>query len=148
LVQAAIPADPDLPEAWPTCAVLLPHLRTVLDLSSEGMWRIADCLGHSVSYPAARDLWRQITGALRNTRCWPEHQDTVSQRLADWAGRDGDPAGARDQFATLLPRYEQILGSQHPHTLITDHSIAYWARRYTSRQGLTHAWRGPAEDAA
>ena len=37
LVEAAIPADPDLPAAWPACAVLLPHARAVLDLTAGGM---------------------------------------------------------------------------------------------------------------
>jgi len=53
LVEEAIPADADLPEVWPVCAVLLPHARAVLDLSSGGMWQIALYLGWSGSYPAA-----------------------------------------------------------------------------------------------
>ena len=45
LVEAAIPADTALPAAWPVCALLLPHARVVLDLTSGGMWRIARYLG-------------------------------------------------------------------------------------------------------
>ncbi len=45
LVDAAVPADPRLPAAWPVCAVLLPHARAVLDLTSDGMWQIAQYLG-------------------------------------------------------------------------------------------------------
>ena len=45
LVEAAVPADPQLPAAWPVCAVLLPHARAVLDLTSDGMWQIARYLG-------------------------------------------------------------------------------------------------------
>src|SRR5207247_577835 len=41
LVEAAVPADTALPAAWPLCAVLLPHARAVLGLTSGGMWRIA-----------------------------------------------------------------------------------------------------------
>ncbi len=41
LVEAAVPADPQLPAAWPACTVLLPHARAVLDLTSGGLWRIA-----------------------------------------------------------------------------------------------------------
>ena len=65
LVEAAVPADAELPAAWPACAVLLPHARAVLDLTSSGMWRIAQYLGYSGSYPAARDLFRLIADAHR-----------------------------------------------------------------------------------
>ena len=41
LVEAAVPADAKLPAAWPVCAVLLPHARAVLDLTSGGMRQIA-----------------------------------------------------------------------------------------------------------
>ena len=63
LIEAAIPADPALPAAWPVCAVLLPHARAVLGLTSGGMWRIASYLGYSGSYPAARDLFQLIADA-------------------------------------------------------------------------------------
>ena len=56
VIEAAIPGDPQLPATWPVCAVLLPHARAVLDLTSVGMWQIAQYLGFSGSYPAARDL--------------------------------------------------------------------------------------------
>ena len=58
LIEAAIPADTDLPGTWPTCAALLPHAQAVLDLTSDGMGQIAQYLGHSGSYPAARDLFQ------------------------------------------------------------------------------------------
>ncbi len=53
LVDAAVPADPRLAAAWPMYAVLLPHARAVLDLTSRGMSRIAQGLGYGGSYPAA-----------------------------------------------------------------------------------------------
>jgi hypothetical protein len=61
LVEAAIPADTELPAAWPLCAVLLPHARAVVDPASGGMWRMAQYLGYSGSYPAARDLFQLST---------------------------------------------------------------------------------------
>ena len=45
LVEAAVPADPQLPAAWPVSAVLLPHARAVLDLTSGGLWQITQYLG-------------------------------------------------------------------------------------------------------
>ncbi len=41
-------------------------------------------------------------------------------------GRGGDPAAARDQFAALVPVRERVSGAEHPDTLITRHSLAYW----------------------
>ena len=38
----------------------------------------------------------------------------------------GDAAGARDQYAALLPAIERILGADHPGTLRTRASLAHW----------------------
>ena len=129
LVEAAIPADPKLPATWPACAVLLPHARAVLDLTSGGMWQIARYLGHSGSYPAARDLFQLIADAYRDDDAYgPEHPDTLTARisLACWTGQAGDAAGARDQFAALLPIHERVLGPEHPDTLTARASLARW----------------------
>src|SRR5580693_7564364 len=46
--------------------------------------------------------------------------------LAYSAGLAGDAAGARDQFAELLPVATRVLGPEHPDTLATRASLAYW----------------------
>ena len=58
----------------------------------------------------------------------PEHPDTLTTRynLARWTGEAGDAAGARDQFAALLPIRERVLGPEHPDTLATRHDLARW----------------------
>ena len=38
----------------------------------------------------------------------------------------GDAAGARDQFAALLPLSEQVHGTDHPATMTARHQLAYW----------------------
>jgi hypothetical protein len=106
MVEAAIPADPRLPAAWPVFAVLLPHARAVLGLTSGGMWRIAQYLGYSGSYLAARDLFELIAGAYRDDDAYgPEHPYTLNAHhyLARRTGEAGDAAGARDQLVALLP---------------------------------------------
>ena len=128
LVEAAIPADPEPPAAWPVCAVLLPHARAVLDLTSGGMWQIAQYLGFSGSWLAARDLLQLIADAYRDDDAYgPEHPDTLAARnnLAFWTGQAGDAAGARDQLAALLPIRERVLGPEHPDTLTTRASLAH-----------------------
>ena len=129
MVEAAIPADPQLPAVWPACAALLPHARAVLDLTSGGMWRIAQYLGFSGSYSAARDLFHLIADAHRDDDAYgPDHPGTLTARheLAYWTGKAGDAAGARDQFAALLPIREQVLGPEHPDTLATRRNLARW----------------------
>jgi hypothetical protein len=129
LVEAAVPADPQLPAAWPVCAVLLPHARAVLDLTSTGMWRIAQYLGNSGSYPACRDLFRLIADAHTESPAYgPEHRDTLGARheLARWTGYAEDAAGARDQYAALLPISERVQGPEHPNTLTTRANLTYW----------------------
>ena len=87
LVEAAVPADAQLPAAWPVCAVLLPHARAVLDLTSGGMWQIAQYLGYSGSYPAARDLFGLIADAHTEDDAYgPEHPDTLAARHHSPAG--------------------------------------------------------------
>ena len=127
LVEAAIPTDPQLPATWPVCAMLLPHARAVLDLTSDGMWRIANYLGYSGSYPAARDLFQMIVDANSHDS-GPEHQDTLAARaaLARWTELAGDAAGARDQYAALLPVLERVLGAEHPDTLAARAGLARW----------------------
>ena len=129
VIEAAIPADPNLPETWPTCAALLPHAQAALNLTSGGMWQIASYLGDSGSYPAARDLSQLIAEACRDDDAYgAEHPYTLSARgsLARWTGEAGDPAAARDQFAALLPIHERVLGPEHPDTLTTRSELARW----------------------
>ena len=129
LVKAAIPANPQLPPAWPVCAALLPHAWAVLDLTSGGLWPIARALGYSGSYLAARDLFQEITTAYEKDGDYGlEHSDTLAARhsLAYWTGEAGDAAGARDQFAALLPIEERILGPEDPGTLAARHELARW----------------------
>ena len=58
----------------------------------------------------------------------PEHPGALAARseLAYSTGQAGDAAGARDQFAALLPVTERVLGTEHPDTLATRASLAYW----------------------
>jgi hypothetical protein len=127
LVEAAVPADAQLPASWTACALLLPHAQAVLDPAAPGMHQIAGALGNSGSYPAARDLAQQIAAAReRDENYGPEHPDTLSVRshLASWTGAAGDAAGARDQHAALLPVMERVFGPEHPSTLVARRDIA------------------------
>jgi Tetratricopeptide repeat len=127
LVEAVIPANGQLPQAWTACALLLPHARAVLTLTSPGIWRVAQSLGYSGNYAAALDLFRVIAAAYRDgAEYGPEHPVTLSARyeLAFWTGESGDSAWARDQYTALLPIRERILGPEHLHTLITRNQLA------------------------
>ena len=127
VVEAAVPADTTVPAAWRVCDVLLPHARAVLDLTSDGIRRIALYLGYSGSYPAARDLQQRVLKAQERVY-GPEHEATLGARanLARWTAMAGNAAGARDQYAALLPVRERVLGPEHPHTLTARANLARW----------------------
>jgi hypothetical protein len=57
-----------------------------------------------------------------------EHPDTLTTRyqLASSTGEAGDPIGARDQLAELLPVRTRVSGAEHPDTLATRASLARW----------------------
>ena len=52
----------------------------------------------------------------------------MRSNLGSCTGRAGDAAGARDQFAALLPIFERVLGAEHIDTLITHNNLARWTR--------------------
>jgi len=57
-----------------------------------------------------------------------EHPDTLIDRgnLAHMTGLARDPAGAREQYAALIPVLERVLGAHHPHTMAARASYANW----------------------
>jgi hypothetical protein len=135
VIEAAIPASTDAPQAWPLFALLLPHAQAALAEDSDGMARAAEYLGHSGSPAAARDLTRRIMDA-RSRALGPEHPGTLVTRnnLARWTGKAGDPAAARDQAAALLPIVERVSGPEDPGTLAVRANLA----------SMTRAARDPA----
>jgi hypothetical protein len=127
VIKAAIPADASAPASWPACAALLPHARAALSLISPGMWQIAEYLGASGSYPAARDLSQRIADRCRDIY-GPEDVDTLGAcaNLAKATGMAGDAAGARDQLAALLPIYERVKGPEYRLTLANRYMLGIW----------------------
>jgi hypothetical protein len=126
LIEAAIPDDTGSPQAWPICAVLLPHAQVTLADDSRGMTQLADYLGRAGRYGPALELQRRVIAAQEQS-LGAEHPHTLSarQNLAQWTGDAGDPAAARDQLAALLPLRERVLGAEHPDTLATRYSLAW-----------------------
>lgn len=125
LIEAAVPAEVSNPRSWPTCGQLLPHALQVLPAGSDGLGRIANYLGETGSYSAARNLQRDIAGA-RARQLSPTDPRTLSTRhdLALWTGQAGDPVTARDQLGALLPVERETLGESHPQVLATRHNLA------------------------
>jgi hypothetical protein len=129
LVEAAVPANGELPSVWPQCAAVLPHALAVLELTSRGMKLIVEYLGQSGSHSAAREMYVLIADAHQNSASYgPGHPDTLAARLrlAYWTGEAGDAAEARDQYGALLPVHERILGPDHPDVLTTRATLARW----------------------
>ncbi len=76
---------------------------------------------HEYPHLGARARWcPSVSGCLAPTtrRRWPSAPTT--------RGRRGDAAGARDQYAALLPIRERVLGPDHRDTLAARDNLAYW----------------------
>ena len=127
LIEDAIPGDAAPPGTWPVYAALLPHAQAALADNSDGMARMADYVGRSGSYTAARDLHRRVVEA-RERILGPEHPHLLAARsdLASSTGMAGDPAAARDLLVALLPVYERVLGPEHRETLRARSKHARW----------------------
>ena len=127
LIEDAIPGDTYPSKTWPVCATLLPHAQVALADDSGGMARIANYLGSSGSYAAARDLQQRVVDAQERV-LGREHPDTLTARcsLASWTGEAGNPAAARHLFAELLPVRERVSGPEHPRVLTARASLARW----------------------
>jgi hypothetical protein len=127
LIETAVPSDPRVREAWPFCAVLLPHALAVLDPLSRSMWQLAQYPGTSGDYTTAIAVWTTLSAAYLEA-VGPEHPETltVMGNLARWIGSTGEVVTARDQFKALLPVMERVLGPEHPETLGARSHIAFW----------------------
>jgi hypothetical protein len=128
LVGAALPADPPwLPGTWPDYAMLLSHVQAAAPADGAAAAAIADYLGFSGSYRAARDSKDRVVEARKRTYGL-EHPDTLKARgsLAHWIAQAGDAAAARDQLAELVPVAERVLGPEHPDTLWFRRELAWW----------------------
>jgi hypothetical protein len=86
--------------------------------------RITRRWGHR---PHPRDQCRLGAVTMINMRFVSGRALSTRGSLARWTGEAGDAATARDQFAALLPRYERMLGPEHPETLTAQHNLARWA---------------------
>ena len=127
LIEAALPAAPEEPAAWPAFAALMPHAQAALDNHEPSIAKLASYLGYSGNYTAARDQFATILASCERT-LGAEHPHTLAIRcnLAVRTGQAGDPAAARDQLAELYPACEEILGPEHPYTLTAGHALASW----------------------
>ena len=141
LIEAAIPAAPGDPQAWPTFAELLPHAQAALAAGCPGMERIAAFVGSSGSYAAARELQQKVLGArLLALDAGDPLSLTARSNLAYWTGAAGDPAGARNQLAALLPVLEQVLGPEDPVFLTAESNLAYWTGVAGDAAGARHGY--------
>ena len=103
LVEAAIPADVQLPRRGRPVRCCCRTRAPSLTLTSRGIWRVAQSLGYSGSYTAARDLFVVIAAAHRDSAGYgPEHPVTLSARY-ELAVLDRASRGMRPGPGTSTP---------------------------------------------
>jgi hypothetical protein len=110
--------------------------------------------GHAGNEAGARDLYAALLPVIERV-LGADHRDSVAARgefaywvvvagdavgsgdqspealayragHALWTGEIGNPPGAREEFAALLPVMERVLGAEHPETLSARHELARW----------------------
>ena len=145
LIEDAIPANAEPPATWPVCAALLPHVQAALADDSDGVARIANYLGRSGSYAAARDLQRRMVEA-RERVLGPEHPRTLGTRgnLARWTGAAGDAAGPG---TSTLRCCRSAGGSRAPSTPARSPPASTWPtgpgwRRTRDGETKPESWTG------
>jgi hypothetical protein len=127
LVEAVLPDDVTVRDAWSRCALLLPHARALFGVGSAGTARMVEYLGASGDYVTARIVQSEVYEDARR-RLGDEHPDTLSAwtELARWTGHAGDSRGARDMFAAILPVRRRVSGDEHPTTLTVLYHLCDW----------------------
>ena len=129
VIEAAIPKDPEQPDSWPEFAALVPHALAALTAKSDGTERIALYLGCSGSYVSARDLQRKVVEAREILSSDRPEDLRARAKLAEYTGKAGNPAGARDQYATLLPIVQRVYGPEDKETLDAWGNLYHWKSR-------------------
>ena len=101
VIEAALPGDPRDPRSWPVFAALLPHAqaRWTRPATAWARWP-----GTSPRAAATPRRW-----LCSGRSCMPWRKPGVSS-----IPEAGDPAGARDQFAALVPVIERAWASSTP----------------------------------
>ncbi|MFD7027256.1 tetratricopeptide repeat protein [Streptomyces sp. NPDC059917] len=126
----AIEPDPDLARGLRSNASALAIVAEQALFAAgvhEVLFRLGGSLGDSGQLRAAEAHFRGVVQAA-NEALGPDHAHTLVARhdLAHWQGEAGDPVGAAQAFANLLPDRLRVLGPDHPDTLSTRNDLAYW----------------------
>jgi hypothetical protein len=71
---------------------------------------------------------RPVRRAAAHPRADPGPPTTLAagHELARWTGQAGNAAGARDQYAAMLPMRERAQRPDHPDTLTVRHELVQW----------------------
>ena len=118
----------DAPEPGPILQLL--DQATVISLVQEERDTASE-LGPDGKLPGQKDEGRAPAAASESERArWQRAAEAgdpdAMTNLATLAGEAGDAAGARDQFAALLPIRERVSGPEHPDTLAARANLASW----------------------
>jgi hypothetical protein len=145
VIQAALPKDPEQKDSWPDFAALVPHAYEALTAESDGFERIALYLGCGGSYAAARDLYRKVVDARKILGSDSPDWLCARAKLAEYTGKAGNPVGARDEYAALLPDFIKVHGPEDKVTRSVRRSLHHWASEARLRP-FRRLVSGPPED--
>ena len=115
LVEAALPADPEIPDTWESFALLLPHALATFDPGRPGLGALLSYLDVSGDYPTAHDLQQKVVADTIG-RHGELDEETLEARakLAVWTGLAGDSIAARDMLARLHAIRAEVFRTRSP----------------------------------
>lgn len=127
LVEAALPDEPHRSGTWPVYAMLVPHARIVFRPDRPGVLKLLEYLDASGDYRTAKIVQEDVHNDTV-ARLGAEHPAALRTRaaVANWTGEAGDPGGARDMLAALLPVCDRALGADDRQTLLVAARLADW----------------------
>lgn len=125
LLLAALPEDPQQPDAWPTYERLTPH--ALATLHATDMRRIVTYLISVGNYDTARVVQEHICEDVID-RVGADSLESATEmgNLFYIIGEAGTPAEARDGFAGLIRGCEHVLPAEHPFMLRLRSNHARW----------------------
>ncbi len=145
-LERAWPGAVELPETWPECERLLPHILALEQSAAVGdeaavvlvglLNRACKYLSHAGGGLRAGEAAGEVYEASRRL-LGPEHLNTLTSanNLAETRRAVGDAEGARELHEEVYEAFRRLLGPEYPNTLTSANNLAETRRAVGDAEG-------------